>query len=525
MTPTEFLTKYDALLAKHGSQRAVATAIGIARTTLQAWLARRDQIMFTKRSPQPARTVALPRNGVVKRFILTSAQNGTAIHSGFLANLEAYAEHLEAEIIIGGFTYDKRLFEAHDKADATQDWAEPVRQYLCNHRVNLGDNLLWCGEMNTLPTAVHPLSGFETYSGSKWGIFPHAKVQLRSIPTMKNTPAKIIMTTGAVTLPNYVQKRAGIKAHFHHILGAVLVELDADGDQFCRHLLAEEDTGAFQDLTTRVSEGVVTEGQRVEAITWGDIHCEQIDPSIERATWGTGSGDGMMDWLKPRYQFIHDVADFRARNHHNIKDPHHNFKMFVHGTDTISNDLENIAGFLQSIQRKWCQTIVVESNHDKAIVKWLKEADWKADVVNAETFLELQLATLKAIRKGDTRFSPLEWWLVAKNPLSTCSKIQFLREDDSFVVCGIEQGMHGHLGANGAKGHPNAFTKMGPKTNTGHTHSAGITDGAYVAGTKSKLDLGYNSGLSSWTHTDIVTYPNGKRALITMTPGGKWCAQ
>jgi hypothetical protein len=45
-----------------------------------------------------------------------------------------------------------------------------------------------------------------------------------------------------------------------------------------------------------------------------------------------------------------------------------------------------------------------------------------------------------------------------------------------------------------------------------------------VAGTSSKLDVGYNTGPSSWTHSHIVTYENGKRAVITLY-AGSWRAK
>ena len=56
-----------------------------------------------------------------------------------------------------------------------------------------------------------------------------------------------------------------------------------------------------------------------------------------------------------------------------------------------------------------------------------------------------------------------------------------------------------------------------------HTHQAGIYDGVYTAVTSSVLDLGYNRGPSSWSHSHIVTYANGKRAIITIW-NGKWRA-
>jgi hypothetical protein len=46
-------------------------------------------------------------------------------------------------------------------------------------------------------------------------------------------------------------------------------------------------------------------------------------------------------------------------------------------------------------------------------------------------------------------------------------------------------------------------------------------DGIYTSGTTSKLDMGYNKGLSSWSHSHVVTLPNGKRQIITLQ-NGRW---
>ena len=42
-------------------------------------------------------------------------------------------------------------------------------------------------------------------------------------------------------------------------------------------------------------------------------------------------------------------------------------------------------------------------------------------------------------------------------------------------------------------------------------------------GTNSLLRLDYNSGPSSWLHTDCIVYANGKRSLINFIEG-KWHA-
>ena len=501
------------------SQRAVANKLGVARSTVQRALQLARDGVFTSNAPAPSIVIKTAKRKT-RRFIFTSAQDDTEVHEGFLTNLRAYADHMECPIHCAGFTYNKRLFENHSVANGV--YHPSVAKYMVHQQMDIGDNLVFCGNMNTLPTAVSPLSGFETYTRGKWGIFPHAKVQLSSVPTMKHAPAKQIMTTGAVTLPNYVQKRAGIRAHFHHVIGAVLVEIDNQGRHFCRHLIAEDD-GSFQDLTSYVKNGVVVDGHTVEAINWGDIHFEDMDPQVAAGAFRVILDDhdklptaSMLDVLRPKYQFFHDITDFKARNHHNMNDPHHLFKTFARDESSVSMMFQEIGTFLDLTWRDFCQSVVVESNHDKAALRWLKEADWKRDPTNAKFYLAANLAALTAIENHES-FSVLEWavrGLVDPDAL-------FLREDDSFTICDgeIECGMHGHLGANGAKGTPRQFTKMGPKANTGHTHSPSIIDGIYTAGTSSKLDMGYNKGLSSWSHSHIVTYPNGKRTIVTMQDG------
>lgn len=514
-----------ALQAEHGSQRKMAEALGIPRSSLQDHLKRLKAERFTSRRMKEARVVSADP-GQVRYFLVTSAQDNTEIHTGFWDNLKAYADHLGAEIIVSGFTYNKGLFEDHSKIVAS--FVPELLPYMDNRRILVGDGLMICAEMNTLPTAVNPLSGFDTYTGDRWGIFPHPKVHLKSIPTAKGDPVKIIQTTGAVTLPNYVQKKAGIKAEHHHEIGAVIIELLPNNRFFVRHLLAEED-GAFQDLRYLVRNGKVSWADGVEAITWGDVHWEKRNEVISAACWGAYVDilkmpfPPMVDWLNPSYQFIHDLTDFEYRNHHNIKDPHFRFKMHMRGTDSVEDSMKGAAGFLKEIERAPCVTVVVESNHDLALTKWLKTADYRDDPVNAEFFLRLQHKVYRAIQSGQDDFQVFPWVLSTYEDLSN---ILFLSQDDSFCIAdGIECAMHGHVGANGAKASPAQFSRMGKRSNTAHTHSASIYDGNYCAGVSAELDMGYNVGLSSWSVTHIVTYANGKRTLVTMHDDGLYCAQ
>jgi len=457
-----------------------------------------------------------------KRFILTSAQNNTFVHEKFLQSLETMAADVGAQIIVGTFSYNKSGFQNLSKSEG--EWFDSkIKPYIIDAPVILADGLIWCGELNILPTAVNPLSGFHSYTKGASGIIPHAKVQLESLPGPKHGGCRFLYTTGAVTQRNYVEKKAGQKASFHHIFGALIVEVDADGDWFVRQLIAETKSGEFYDLDKLYTPTGVVAGQRVEAINYGDIHAEKGDVEVYKASFG-GKTTSMLNALRPRYQFVHDVLDFEARNHHTINDPYVRFKQYVEGKDCVVNNILMVGGVLKAMQRDFCQTVVVESNHDLALQRWLKTADYKTDPANAVFFLECQYKTYKEMEAGNNNFSVFEYAVTSKFPELAGTK--FLRTDESFVICGddgIECGNHGHLGNNGARGSINSYQKLSTRCNIGHSHSAAIRDGVYQAGVLGKLDMGYNIGGSSWSNSSIITYANSKRTIVTIK-NGKWRA-
>ena len=511
--PTDRQREIAKAVVAHGGVSGAARVLNIKRSQVQRALA------------SLRRKGAIARSSTIRRYLLTAAQDDTDVHKPFWQNLLAYAAHLGAEVMVGPFTYNKSVFSDHETRGGC--FRAEVQEYLRYDQVDLGP-IVFCAEMNTLPTAVQPLSGLEAYTGQKWGVFPHAKVSLLSVPTAVDRPAKQVMTTGCVTLPNYIEKKAGLKARFHHILGATLVEIDDEDRVWCRQVNAASD-GSFQDLDIIVDDGVVTEGNRVEGLCWGDLHVEKMDPIVAEAGWGVDletmsadPGDTMIDALRPRYQFFHDALDFTARNHHNIKDHHHRFRMIQAGTDLVENDVRRVARFARATQRDFCQTVFVFSNHDDALPRWLKFSDFREDPANAPFFLRCQLALYEAMERDDRDFNVF-WWALQQLDERRMTDLLFVDDDESFVICqasgGIECGMHGHLGINGARGSAVQFTKTAMRINRGHEHSPSIHAGVYTAGISGKLDQGYNRGLSGWSQTHIITYPNGKRTLCTMVDG------
>lgn len=460
------------------------------------------------------------------RFILTSAQNSTYVHQKFLQSLEVMAEHIGAQIIVGTYSYNTNGFQNLQKSEG--DWFDPlIKDYIRDEPLILADGLMWCGELNILPTAVNPLSGFHSYTKSDSGIIPHAKVQMESLPVHKGSNPRFLYTTGSVTQRNYIQKKAGQKASFHHIFGALLVEVDDEGDWFVRQLIADTDTGEFYDLDVLYTPTGFTTGHRVEAINYGDIHSEKVDPDVANASWGYGNlyCESMLDYLKPKYQFVHDGLDFSSRNHHNIDDIYFRFQSYIKQNDTVEADIKKFCDVLEDMERPETQTVVVQSNHDLALTRWLKTADYRKDPANALFFLKLQYAVYESLAYDAEPINILEYACndVADGPLLNTV---FLRTDDSFMICGddgIECGMHGDLGQNGSRGSINSFQRIGTRANIGHSHSAGIKDGVYQAGVSASLDMGYNKGPTTWSNSHVVTYKNSKRAIVTIKQG-KWKA-
>jgi hypothetical protein len=528
-----------------GNIRATAKELGISRSSVRRKLGPLGKLdkPIAAGSIEGTKSVksALPKKGEVRRYILTSAQNNTYVHASAWANLTSLAEYYRAEIIVGTYTYNQNRYgqlsvkRGKEKPQEKKLWYDPsLTEYIKDERVELAPGLVWCGEMNILPTAVNPLAGLESYTGRASAIFPHAKLAMRSIATMQGEGVKLNYTTGTVTQRNYIQKREGVIAEFHHIYGGLLVEVNSDGNWWVRQL-NEDEKGTIQDLDIIVDNGKITKGNRVEALTFGDLHGTFADLGIVKIS------QEMLDKLQPRFQFLHDVMEGAAVNPHQRKyqTNHEKFHTWLRGYHKLDNELVDTVKLLESYERPFAKTVIVDSNHDDAWIKrWLREYDYRKDPPNTEVFLKLQAYLYKGIRNGVTDeqsrartanpkmvrdINVLEYALREVGGYK--AKTKFLFTDESFFTCGkkIENGMHGHLGPAGRFGTPENLSRMGRKANTAHTHATGIYNGLYVAGTSSKLRWDYTKGPSNWSHTHIVTYPNGKRSLITIY-ADKWRA-
>jgi hypothetical protein len=524
----------------HGNNLRTALALGVSRSTVR----RRLEKAGVKGKPLAGGTrygtktkkMPLPKGTDIKRYILTSAQNNTHVNEDLLDNLEALAKHYSAEIIVGTYTYNQNAYgklavkRGTKRATQHELWYDPeIEPYIKDYRIQLAPGLVWAGEYNSLPTNVTPLAGLESYTGRKSAIFPHAKMALRSIPTMQGEGVKLNYTTGTVTQRNYIQKREGVIAEFHHIYGALLVEVDQNGNWWVRQLNQDEGTGTLQDLNVLIRDGeVISTNMDVESITYGDLHGTMADPQIVDLSLN------MRDVLAPKYQFMHDIMEGAATNPHARKhgtslERFWNWNRGYHRLEKeLAATVEVLNRYVEGFDG---ETIVVDSNHDDTWIKrWIQEYNYRVDPANSRIYLDLAAFAYGEIAndQGEGPRMPRDVNVLAyalRKWGGLADGFRFLKADESFKTCDdkIENGMHGHLGPSGKFGSPMELSKMGRKSNTAHTHATGIFNGLYVAGTSSKLRWDYALGPSNWTNSHILTYGNGKRTIVTIY-NGKWRA-
>ena len=477
----------------------------------------------TKRKP-------LPKEGEVKRYIVTSCQNNTKIHKKFWNNILEFAKLAKAEILVSRFSYNKSRWGSKSVKPGTEPtrddvgdlWYAPeITDYICDDRVQLAPDLIFCGESNILPTVKNPLQGKQSYCGDKSTIFGHTQISMESVANLGRT--KFMYSTGSCSQMNYVQKNAGIQAEFDHVFGFLIVEVDDKKDWWVRQVSAKSD-GSFSDIMSgkpiTIKDGKA-EPCSVDVCSWGDIHVAQGNPDVMHNIFGKG---GVIDKLKPKYQMMHDIYDAFARNPHNRNNPHEQFTRYITKKDKVATELKEVGAFLEIAHRDFCQTVIVDSNHDDMLKRWLATEDYRVDHPNAICFLKLQTAIYENIEKGNKDFNIFEYAVKTHaKDFNAVSKVKFLKPDKSFKVNNIELSLHGHRSGNGSRGNSRSLANLGTKATIGHSHSANIVRGVYQGGVFGNLDMGYNKGPSSWSASFVLQFASGKRQIITER-AGKWWA-
>jgi hypothetical protein len=451
-----------------------------------------------------------------RRYIITAAQNATPVHPEWWAVLQATSAELDAPLRVIPYRYKNPTSSWKGSQENVAHWAAELDGLLVSQRVQLNANLQLLADIKVQPTAADPVGygDLHAISGACSAIVGHPKIQTRSIATPANRMAKLLMTSGACTQPNYSDTRAGRVGEFHHSLSAVLVELDGKRFYMRRlHFDAKSKSATDSAAGTRYTAKGAERAPRPEAIACGDLHHDFADPGAVAATIE------MIRGTRPRYVIWHDAADGYPVNHHHGRNPFNKVAKRFSGKDDARAELQRLVAFMRKHTYDDVQHVIVAANHtDDFLARWIAEHDWRDDPTNADFYLETALHMVRATKMGDGGAeypSPFKFWV----DRAAVPQLRVLDRDESFVRKNVALDMHGDKGPNGARGSIRNLRRVGVKSIIGHGHSPGEDEGATQVGTLSRLRLEYNKGPSSWLHANAFLGDDGKRQLVVIVDG------
>ena len=445
------------------------------------------------------------------RFIITYAQNATKVHEKFFNNIKAYADFIDADIHIIAGRYKNPTSVWSNNNENDEWWASEVLPYLDANRHDIHKYVSILSDVKIQPTAVNPMTGLQGLSGVNSCVFGSPKVQMEMIPVLEGNKPKMMCTTGAVTVKNYTDSKAGKKGEFHHTFGFVVVEIKDKNDFFIRQVTADDKTGNFTDLCYRVEDSLVNKIDSIEGIILGDLHCGHHDEEVVDKTLV------LMSKLQPKHVVIHDVFDGDSISHHQMKDPFMQYGKEVNNKNDLGLELKNMMDILQRF-KKFENVVIVRSNHDDFLDRWLKNEDWKKQPTfkNAGLYMELSGKLLKQYENylnGDVK------GIIPELINEEFPEYITLGRSSSYKIKGFECGLHGDVGSNGARGSVENYRKLNTKIVVGHSHTPSRKDNALSVGTSTKLRVGYNTGPSSWLQSHVIIHKDGRAQHINFING------
>lgn len=442
-----------------------------------------------------------------KRFVVTTAVVGCPVHEGFLDSIQTYCKRKDAMLLV---------LPAADPSSAG-DWnldSDLGSQSIVMGDLPLNSNLFLCS-IKQSAKQIDPTTGLDRI-GQRNGSFIYAspKQRLKFMPVSNVKHPHAEMTTGAITLPRYysfditekyMSERTAYIANHDHVIGAIIVEI-VDKNRYHFRQIQANSSGSFVDLGDHYSGNKVTK-MYAEALNMGDWHSGETDPSAKQ-TWKE-----VVELVKPKKLFVHDGFNGLSIN------PHEEFAQIrraILAENGLLNLRTEIVGFAQDLDEmaSWKpieEIIVVKSNHDIFLDRWLQNGKYVTDANNYTIGVELANAMVKGL-------NPLKYG-VEQAGLKAKDKVRWLNIDEDYFIAKIQCGAHGHKGPKGSRGTLASMEKSYGQSVTGHAHGPEILRGAWQNGTSTYLKLSYNEGPSDWVHSSTIIYPNGMRQLINSFEG------
>lgn len=441
-----------------------------------------------------------------KNYLITTAQANARVNKEFQESIETLQKEHNAELVVLP-TIGQSANDDYEPENFPED-LEGLIEFSDKRSLN---NNIALEQFNVRPYQIDPITGLDRFAQRETSlIFASPKQRWRYIPHSNKKLPKALITTGAITKPNYAtghdvsaeRRRLGNIARRDHEYGAILVKVNGPEKYHWRNIIAQTN-GKFCD-EAKLYDGKNVEEQRPLAMVCGDWHVGYTVPEVRRATLR------MIKEYKPKSILLHDFFNGHSVSHHMQKELI--FQMIREGADknnlSLEQELKDCGKELATISEAAgdAQVYVVQSNHLEFLDRYLDEARFVKDPHNAR--LAIKLANDYADGKN-----PVEEGIkkvYGKIP----NNVTFLRRDSDLKVQGYQLANHGDTGPGHGRGSIISKEKDFGKSITGHVHKSEKLRQTYTVGTMIPLDVFYIRGNPvAWTHSHALVYPTGVQMM------------
>lgn len=451
-----------------------------------------------------------------QRYVVVTAVNGQRLCVDFLKSIETYCRLNDALILIipchdPAHNLDNEIEWHFDDVLSDYDWV--FEELPLNSNIHISS-------IRVTAKQINPTTGLGRFvQGQGSGIFGSPKQNLDYVPVSNVKFPHALMSTGAITLPNYKSTRGNslrtaFIAEHDHVMGGLIIEIQSDQIYHVRQIQADSN-GGFCELKGGASQqlGFYYQGNRkpqkvTPKLVIGDYHAGEHDLSAEKA-WLE-----LVKLTKADEVIVHDLHNGISTNHHDENKIVLLARRAREGKLDVAKELAITGSVLNLWTGKVKQVTVARSNHDEFLHRWVESGKFVKEPHNFQLGCKLAEKMVDGV-------DPLIYGLELHGNLKSPEKIRWLNRDEDYKLAGIEIGAHGDLGPNGSRGSRASLERSYGKATIAHSHSPGILRGIFQVGTTSWLKLDYNRGPSSWLHCSCVHWPNGQRQLVNSI-GGEW---
>jgi hypothetical protein len=280
---------------------------------------------------------------------------------------------------------------------------------------------------------------------------------------------------------------------------AIIVDIKDDKIFFPRYVSMKVGNKFIYDKNLKFTCGKTKPLQsNPAAIIYGDFHSIELDePSFEATKQMTKK------W-KPNAIVLNDFVSFSSINRYEWDD-----YIKVINAPTLEEEQTIANKHLDEICQLNIDIYYIQSNHCNFLTRYMAWEDkFKLNTHNYIPSLELRLWSAKTKKHPIIKFLDLE----------NRKNVKFISERENLYIAGVLT-KHGHESLAGAQVGFRAYVKAYNKYVQGHLHAIEQYRNGGMAGTLSKLDLGYVIGSNSWLNGNLLIQPDSTIQTIPIIYG------